>query len=341
MRTSRNTLRRLPSAMMAALLLSMPIAAHADVQAERLYGSAFVEACQLPHEDAYNERSRTVLGDRVYQLMLSGDLYAWDPATNSYSLYTRVPAEPRINVEIPFQRQSENIQHELMNSVSKLIPSDEGLYGFNYMSGKIGPIDQDGWHELDVRLDVSLLHQTKDNYPHNLRNTFVEHSTLYAFHDINLPTDRAPVTTLLAFDLTSGKCTVTNLPDTAFFCRYTPGKLLCLQKDDDFTLHLAVYDIVSQTMTSLEMAVPLSIEKNAFSSALKLRLETSGMAYDAQRNIIYLAGPKTLWRSVNGGAFEVIPIIDGWEDKVSVSEAWVLTSGVYFGELGWPYAVRP
>lgn len=341
MRISLKPLCRLPLAMMAALLLVAPITAKADAQAERLFGSAFVEACQLPREDAYNECSRTVQGDRVYQLMLSGDLYAWDPSTDSYTLYAHVPAEPRYDVEIPFEKQSASLQREITETVSLLIPSDEDLYGFNYASGRIGPIDQEGWHELDVRLDVSLLSQSDDNYPHYLRNAFVEEGKLYAFHDINLSTDKTPATQLLAFDLTSGECKVTAMPDTAFFCRYTPGKLLSMQMDDARALHLAVYDIASQTMTPLDLAVPLTINKSAFSSAMRLRIETSGMAYDAQRNIIYLAGPKTLWRSVDGGTFEALPIVNGWEEKIAISNAWVLTSGVYFGEFWSPYAVRP
>ena len=341
MRTNRNILHRLPSAMMAAILLAAPIAARADAQAERLFGASFTEAVQLPREDVYNERCQTVQGDRVYQLMLSGDIYAWDPATDSYTFYTHVPAEPRYNVEIPFEKQSASLQREITETVSLLIPSDEGLYGFNYRSGRIGPIDHEGWHELDVRLDVSRLYQTRDNYPHNLRSAFIEQNKLYAFHDVNLSSDKAPATELLAFDLLSGACAVTSLPDTAYFCRYAPGKLLCLQKDDACALHLAVYDIASQVMTPLDIAVPLSVKKSAFSSAIELRIETSGMAYDAQRDTIYLAGPKTLWRSADGAPFEAIPIIDGWEEKIPVSNAWVLSSGVYFGELGWPYAVRP
>ena len=339
---NRNILRRLPSAMLAVFLLATPIAARADAQAEQLFGTALVEACQLPREEAYMDRSRTAQGNRVYQLMLSGDLYAWDPATDSYALYAHVPAEPRYNVEIPFEKQSASLQREITETVSLLIPSDEGLYGFNYRSGRIGPIDQDGWHELDARLDVSRLYQTKDNYPRNLRSAFVENGTLYAFHDISLNTDAAPpATELLAFDLVSGKCAVTSLPDTAYFCRHTPGRLLCLQLGDACALYLAVYDIASQTMTPLDIAVPLSIDKRAFSSSMRLRIETSGMAYDAERNIIYLPGPKMLWRSIDGAPFEAIQIVDGWEEKIPVSNAWVLSSGVYFGELGWPYAVRP
>lgn len=322
-------------------LLTLPMFASADTGVKRLFGKDFVDSCQLPFGDVGNGLGIAVLGNSVYQLMVNGDIYVWEQATGEYSYYSHVPAEPFNNVEIPLDRQPESVQQEMRESVSRLIPSDEGLYGFNYTSGKVGLIDQEGWHPLSCKLDVSGLFLTTDNYPRNLRNTFICEGKLYAFHDINLTKNVQPNTQLLIFDLSTGGCTTIPMPFTITFCQYTPGKLLCMQSNEGNNPSLSIYDINSQCFTPLSIAMPLEFDQSVFSNAWHLRCMASGLAYDVERNIIYLADANTLWRSIDGTPFVGINLTNGWMQKMEVSDAWVLTSGGYIIQNGWPYYVVP
>jgi len=320
-----------------ALCLSCAVAA----RTERIFGDSFVATCDLPHADIYNGVSLTVVDNTAFHLMRSGDIYAWNPDQDMYSFYVHVSACPLINVEIPFSRQSESVRTELTEAVSCLIPADEGLYGFNDISGMIGLIDKEGWHVNDVRLVTSALRLSDDDYPEALRNAFIEDGNLYAFHDINLTLPAKPQTTLLVFNLLHGDYSATKLPDTITFCRYTSGKLLCIQDSGTQTPTLAVYDIASHQLTALDMAVPISIERKIFAESWYLHCEIGGLAYDEAHDIVYLADAEGLWRSIAGAPFERAPMKDAWESMFGTAEALVLSSGGYVTQNGWPYYVNP
>lgn len=307
-------------------------------RAERLYLDAFVESCGLSHSDTANGVSLTVFKNTVFHLLRSGDIFTWNPDQDLYSFYAHVPVRPVVNVEIPFSRQSESLKNELTQSVSCLIPAQDGIWGFNDISGMIGLIDPNGWHVSDVRLDTTAL-KTSDGYAEELRNAFISEGKLYAFHDINLTRPDPPQTTLLIFDLSSGACSVIKLPDIITFCRYTSGKLLCIQDSGIKIPTLAVYDIESQKMRAIDVTIPISIEREYFAQSWNLHCQMGGLAYDNARDIIYLADAQGLWRSTSGVAFERVNEKDRWKTMMATAEAWVLSSGGYVTQNGWPYYV--
>lgn len=335
------------------IALVLCLASMMTAQAEGTADDAAVVFCEIPPTDIYNIVSLTVMDNTIYHLMINGDIYAWKPEQTQYSLYAHVPVRPWFNVEIPLSRQSESIRIELMESVSQLIPSEYGLYGFNDISGMIGFIDSTGWHVNDVRMDTSALMRTDFNtgYPQGLRNAYVENGMLYAFYDIYLYHDAQPQTKLLVFDLFSGVCSATDLPDVISFCRYAPGKILCLQDNGTETPVLAVYDTASQQMSGIDLDAPVSIPRQTFTQSFYLHRKIDGLAYDARRDIIYLQTPKHLWRSIAGTPFE--PVTARGADVFAhimlmepeylngPDEAWVLSSGGYVSRQGFPCYVKP
>ena len=309
--------------------------------------------CDISQEDIYNGISLVSIENTVYRLMTNGDVYAWEPEQAQYYLYANVPARPWFNVEIPFAEQSESIRDELTESVSQLIASDNGLYGFNDISGMIGLIDEEGWHVNHIRLDTSALMRSDFNtgYPQGIRNAYIENGILYAFHDIHLYHDGQPQSKLLTFNLSSGVCNATSLPNVISFCRYAAGKLLCIQDNGTEKPILAVYDIDSHQTTDIGVDVPVSISRPTFSQAIYLRRKIDGLAYDAIRDIIYFETPKRLWRSIAGAPFEPL-IIHGMDIFSNVElmesgymnapdEAWVLSFGGYVSQSSFPYCVMP
>lgn len=327
--------------LLLAWMLCLPCVMPA--QADRLFGDSFAKTCDLPPEAIYAGVCLAVVDQTVYQLMQSGEIYAWSPHQNAYALYTHVPPRAPVNVEIPLMQQSESIYRALSESVGCLIPSNESLYGLNPISGMIGRIDEDGWHLHDVRLDTSALARADQNngYPIDLRNAYIENGMMYAFHDIHLTSAMPPQTTLLSFDLSSGSCSVTAMPNTIEFCRYTPGKLLCLCDHGTQTLTLSVYDIASQQFSALHMVVPISIQRAWLNNSWELRSHLGGLAYDPLADRIYLADAKGLWGGISGTVFQRIHANEIWEMMMATAEAWTLSTGEYVTQNGWPYYVKP
>ena len=330
------------------MILILCLACAPVTQAERLFRDSFAEAFHLTNNDILTGVSLTAAGDTVYRLLTDGDLYTWEPKGDRYALYAHVPAAPwaKVNVEIPFLRQSADVQCALTESVSQLIPAGDEIYGFNVLSGRIGLIDGDGWHSNGVCLDTAALWPSAEVYPERLRNAFITGGKLYAFHDINYSTSKTPQPTLLVFDLTNGACAVTEMPGTITCCRYTPGKLLCLQDNGTETPVLAVYELGSGRMTGMEIPVPVSIERKYFNQAFYLHCRIGGLAYDAGSDSVYLADTHNLWCSTAGGIFQQTAndLWAVWDQNhegesmmTAEVEAWTLPSGGYIFQNGTWY----
>lgn len=343
-------MKRIPGLVLATYLY---LSCTAIAQAETIFDASFEASCGLPRKDNVS-LSLTVADNTAYQLFTNGDIYAWAPEQDSYTLYAHVPASPlaSINVEVPFTKQDENTRLALRGSVSQLIPAEDSLYGFNNISGMLGLIDADGWHVNAVALDVSMLRQTEDDYPIGLKSAFIANGRMYALHDIHMYEDVALQPNLLIFDLASGNCEVVPMTGVISGCRYMPGKLLCLRDDGTETPVLAVYDIADEKWTALGLTVPVSIPRSTYKSAFELNRKIDGLAYDTQRDIICFTVPKRLWRSQGGApfqpvttdaaadVFEHIPL--AMPDYMNGScEAWVLSSGGYVCQYGFPRYIKP
>ena len=334
-------------AALACALILWCLCCTAAAQAGVIFGDSLAQAFQLTKDEVSTGLGVTAIGDTVYELLSNGELYAWDPAQDSYSLYARVPAAPIINAEIPFSRQSAEVQRALTESVSQLIPAEDALYGFNDLTGRIGIIDPNGWHVNDVLLGTAALKSSDAAYPERLRNAFITEGKLYAFHDLAYSTSFKPRPALLVFDLLSGACTAVKMPDTITFCRYKPGTLLCLRDNGTETPALAVYALASGRTTPLAVTVPVSMERTYFEQAFYLHCRIGGLAYDAVHDAIYLADVRGLWRSASGAAFAPVvqnswPVWDhaGKSMTTAETEAWVLSSGGYVFENG-PLYIEP
>lgn len=328
------------AALFTALILCLSCAAAA--LAEKLFDDDLVAAFDLSPTDIFEGISIAAVQDTVFQLMQGGDIYAWDSQTNAYALYAHVPGYPTWNIEIPFSLQSDSLKAKVADAVICLIPSAEGIYGFNYFTGAIGLIGADGIHLNDVKLDVSALIPKGSDYPEAFLNAFVEDGKLYAYHDMNFTTPKEPRPSLLIFDLSTGTCTPVALPDTISFCYHTPGKLLFLQDNGTKTPALAVYDIASGKLTDLNVAVPISIARKTFGKSWYLHCEIGGLAYDAVRDIIYLGDTQGVWHSVASAPFERKTLIESVKaPPVPLGEAWALASGGYIFQSGWRYYVKP
>lgn len=324
-------------------VLGLCLACSTGALAERIFGDDFAAACQLSSKDDYDGISIAVVQNTVYLLMQNGDIYTWNSQTNTYAHYAHVPESPMFDLEVSLSRQSDEIKSKIAEAVTHLVPTMDGIYGFNDYTGAIGAIDADGIRLLDVNLDVSVLRPKGNDYPWEIQSAFIEDGKLYAYFNMGLISSQKAGPSLLTYDLATGESSHIDIPNTIAFCRYTPRKLLFLQDSGTETPALAVYEIASRQLTDLNLAVPISIPRKTFAKPWDVRSSIGGLAYDAPHDIIYLADTKGLWCSVAGAPFERKTTDSTSEPLNPLGEAWVLASGGYVSRVGfwWPDYVKP
>lgn len=297
-------------------------------QAEEIFSETFQDSSGISSRN--NVRiSETVVGNTVYYMIQDGSIYTWNPDQRVYEHFTKVEARQFINIEIPFTRQSDAVQKAYTETVSMLVPSEEGLYGFNDISGLIGLIDKDGWHKNEVRLDTSKLRSSEDDYPDQLINSFMYDGKMYAFYDRIWINPGTIDTSLLVFNLADGTCDVKKLPGVIVFNRYKHNKLICIKDSGNDLPILSVYDFTSNAMNDLGISIPTSMSRGDFSLSWQVHSKLGGLAYDQVRDRIYYADESGIWGSFEGKPFEQIPLKGPWLRVSPLARAYVLSSGAY------------
>ena len=309
-------------------ILALCVGIGVNGHAEKIFDEPFEKAVKISSRDN-STSGLTVVGHKVYNMLINGDIYTWDADQDQYAFFAKVPERPKFNSEIAFTRQKEGMQKKLTEYVFQLIPSDEGLYGFNHLSGLIGPIDQNGWHPSAIRLDTSKLKKSQDDYPEELINAFIRDKKLYAFYDRDWINPGPIDSHLVIFDLGSGACTMVKMPNIITFSSYTPGNLICIKDIGGKTPVLTVYNITSGQQNDLGIHLPTSISQRSFQESWNVHTKISGLSYDEALDIIYVADKQGLWRITGGGDFEQAAIQGRWPWIQYMIKAWSMPSGGY------------
>lgn len=281
--------------------------------------------------------------DCIYRLMDTKEVYCWQMDTGDYSYFGTVPALPDVDLEIPLSKQPEEMQQTLMEAVYSLTTDENGnLYGINHLFGRVCLITPERTEWLPVTLDASVINTLDSAYPPSLTQLWITNETLYGFYDLSVPTrtkNFAP--TLLSFSLVDGHCTVTQLPNTVTLCPYQPGQVLLLQSDASGALSLHVYTLSTGESVSLPQAVPVNIPAGAYLDFWDASSYVGGLAYDVDRDVIYLASATQLWLSRDGHEFAQSDDTVEWSYLTPTSnQAWVLQNGAYAFKNGAVYLVE-
>lgn len=304
-------------------------------QAEIPFDSDF-----LLKENARGEayQSYAVVMDSIYALLTNGDLYVYDTNARQHTLYARqLPRIPEIGEARDSELDSASRQM-LEEAVFDLIGGDDELYGINLISGAWGRIDSEGIHWEKEKLDMSILRQDNAVNPCSMLNAFIEDGHLFAYYDMSwINGEERLQTVLLDFDLATGKCRHTEMKDTIAFCRYKQGELLLLQDDGSERPALAVFDIEEKTMQRLPVSLPVQMDRSAFADAWSALSEIGGMAYDRERNRIYISDLNGIYTSDAEAPFEFHEMDEAWDYLDPMGEAWVLKNGSYVFRNGSLY----
>ncbi len=324
------------SALILAVMLIFGLAA---AKAEIIFDFDFGDSIDLYKNGLVGRQDVMVVQNKVYALYDSNEIYCWDGEQKTYSFFANVEAVPGMDLDIPFSKQTEEIQAGLRNCVFSLLSDGEQLYGFNIISGKIGVITADGITWNEVTLDVSVLNQLDASYPLSVNCAFIYDNQMIATYDMFDATnkgDYAPV--ILQFDLSTGACTVTDYPKAITMCHYQDDTMLVLEDQGTTVPTLTLYNLITGQSTPLGMDAPFTVNRKLLTDKYEILDTLGGLAYDAATDTIYIANRTNLWFSTAGGAFQATTLTDQpWDYMNTFGEAWVLPNGTYVYRNGSVY----
>lgn len=280
-------------------------------------------------------RSEVVIGNRYYSLMSSGNIYYFDADTNSYGFLTSVTV-PQTGIEYQGVRYSDLEEAERQvrdQSVFQLIGAVDSntLYGYCSTSGRIGIIDESGIHWSDVPLDNFLQMEKDEIWPEPLYFAYIEGNSVYAYcGSTEWPDNNSSkyIGQLLTFDMQTGKCVLTELPQTYAFCPYTNGQMLLLRCKDDGQMYLSSFDHSTHLITEEQFPVlPLMTPADGYESVV---FSIAGLAFHEQSGSIVYSDVNGVWQSVQGNAFHHVELGQKlWEDLTPRGQAWIMQNGSY------------
>ena len=270
--------------------------------------------------------------------VLYGDnsIWRWDAENGNYEYVTKVPMAKM--TEKSLSRLSSSEREYQLTSVTDLIGADGKLYGFNALSGRLGPIDQAGVHWNETLLDTAPALKPDAGYPSCHFCPTIVGDRLYMLCDLVLMMGGSGYQpALVSCNLDGSDCQGTAYLGLVSLCRYDDAHLLLLTATG-----LELYDTATAQTTRLPLALPATVPQSG--DFWDVHIALGGLAYDGARDTIFLATPTALYASTAGGEFTVRETNLDWSTPLSLAHpAAVLTGGTYvlYGDGLDTYLAKP
>ena len=303
------------------------------VIATELFGKDFHDQFNLTTLRRVGWIDSVVIGNTLYRLMRNGDIYQYNVISGEYSLYCTVPTPPEgVGAETTYSSLSKKLKAALEKSVYRMFVREGELYGYSSVSGAIGKIDEKGISWLDVRLDNAIQREQDSAWPNPLQYLYAEGNILYAYYDraLNEYGEQPCNGVMLAFNLDTGKCITTDLPDTYMMCPYQTGYALLLRGNSKKGAYLSSLELSTGTIVNLDTSVPFLLDAEAFENSWMFSEQVGGLAYDISNKRIYLAVPNALYTANDGQELTPCEIQGDIWDSLSGRSGFILENGAYF-----------
>ena len=262
-------------------------------------------------------------GNSVWAVLYEDNsIWRWDADTGEYTYVTKVDMAKM--TEKSLSRLSASERDYQLTSVNDLIGADGRLYGFNALSGRLGPIDKEGVHWNETLLNTAPALKPDAGYPSCHFCPTIVGDKLYMLCDLVLMMGGSGyLPALVSCNLDGSDCLGASYPGLISLCRYDDTHLLFLTMTG-----LEIYDTATTQTTPLPLALPASIPQSG--DIWDIHSTLGGMAYDTARDTIFLATQTALYSSTEGGEF--ILRADGmdWGGALPIMQpASVLDDGTY------------
>lgn len=318
---------------------------HTDMTYKKIveiFGDDFWKQFDLQSLSDISAISFAVSGNCAYQLMENGDLYQLDLQKMEYRLFCQLPALPTVDFssEMQYSDLNDAVKAQIDGAVFQIIGDirENLLYGYCPVSGRIGVIDETGIHWNGVQFDCADTNPTNAAYPEALSYAFVDENVLYAFVDQPSISDESCQGVLVSFDLQSGNCAYTELPETYLFCPYENDQLLLLVRDSQGEMHLDRFNISTFERDEVISVVPIVSDAECGDDWFSIASAISGLAYNDED--IFLATEDGLWLMEGTNHFSNVALEgSAWTTVNPYSQAWISCGGAYVFHNGKNYVV--
>lgn len=182
---------------------------------------------------------------------------------NNYKLYTADEVVANIHVLCELTPYPEDwLQHEmdgtltdeeieqLYNTVTDIVTRDGKVYGFNSFSGKFGPIDAQGVHWNEVRLDVSPMRARNSEIRcREMIRSFLSEDDQY---DYLIYDEHYEYGELYRFDLATGSYHKYEVERLITFYPYKDGSYMVLRLDENGAYVISALNMETGELTDLD-----------------------------------------------------------------------------------------
>ena len=262
-------------------------------------------------------------GNSIWTVLYrDNSLWRWDADTGEYHYVTNIPMAEM--TEKSLSGLSASAREYQLTSVTDLIGWDGKLYGFNALSGRLGPIDEDGVHWNETLLDTAPAIKPGAGYPSCHFCPTIVGDRLYMLCDLVLMMGGSGYQpALVSCALDGSDCEGAAYPGLISLCRYNDTHLLLLTMTG-----LELYDTATARATPLSLQLPASVPQSG--DFWDVHSALGGLAYDEARDTIYLATPTSLYASTAGGEFVERETGLDWSTPLTYAHsAAVLDNGTY------------
>ena len=267
--------------------------------------------------------SAVASGNSVWTVLYEDNsIWHWDADTGEYTYVTKVDMAEM--TEKSLDRLSASERDYQMTSVTDLIGWNGKLYGFNVLSGRLGPIDEEGVHWSETRMDTAPALKPGTGYPSCHYFPTIVGDRLYMLCDlVQMMGGSGYQPALISCPLDGAGSRGDTIPGLLSLCRYDNRRLLFLTMSG-----LELYDTTTAQTTPLSLALPVAVPQSG--DFWDIHGAIGGLAYDAARDTIFLATPTALYASTAGEAFVAYATGQDWSLPLELGHpAFVLNSGAY------------
>jgi hypothetical protein len=270
-----------------------------------------------PTEWSYQSPSQVILAGNAFYVLYCNEqtILRWQPGDTQATVFSQLP---QVKGEGPYAERPQAERAQLDEAAHLLFEAGGKPHAFNLFTGLTGEVTPEGVRWGEVKLDLGGALAGSDIF-YQITTAFAQGDRLVLSADGYAEQTMADQQDVTVFDLQSGKALRPKLALVKDIAPYKPGQALLLRQVEVSGTKLNQLSTLSLTDGSVQ-DLPLSLP----ASGLK---QVGGLAWDSERDIIYLADENRVYLSRAGGPLTAGTILPS--EYFRAGRAQVLPDGRY------------
>lgn len=287
---------------------------------------------ELPRENEWSYRSPSqviLAGDAFYALYpREQTILRWQPGEGEAAVFSRLPQVPPETL----YNDRPQAERERLHQTAQVLFAREGKpHALNAYTGLYGEVTPQGVQWGEIKLDLSRWIPSLDQYIEPLSASFAQGDWLVlGISGYSSGESMENQIDMLILNLSDGRARKVEQELIKDMAAYKPGQALVMRKAEaggKTVNQLSTLSLADGSVQDLPLSLP--------AGGLK---QLGGLAWDGERDIIYVADENRVHLARTGGVLTAGTIMPS--DYLAPGRAWVLPDGRY-ALLGDSLRVRP